>query len=99
MDFDDGSKTKLVAIGMAVFGGIARQCHEWLVNKKPLRWTEFAARGVVSAFMGLLSFDAAQHYVGQQWTASLCGLGGWLGSETVKLIFDYVRARWKPPSK
>lgn len=91
MDEPRQQTTELIGIATAVFGGLAKQMHDWLTRKKDFLWQHLVARAIVSAFVGLLFYYVAQK-VNSEWTYIACSLSGWLGADGV----SYVLNRFSP---
>ena len=86
---------ELTLVLVAVFGGIARYLNGY-INGQGFKLTVFVASVIVSGFGGLM-FGWLGHTLAMAPTTLLimAGMGGYFSEQTLKLVFDIIKARTK----
>lgn len=85
----------LIGIGIAVFAGVAKFCHDSM-RAGMWNWRLLLGRAVVAAFVGFMFFEISQQ-METRWTWVACGLGGWLGADGITLLHLYLKSRLRLP--
>ena len=75
----------VITVLLAVMGGIARILN--LKDKKKLKWALIFSEIFISGFIGIIVYLITSELgASGNWTAVLCGMGGWIGPKVIDLL-------------
>lgn len=83
---------------IAFCGGLARYLFNWmkLPPGSPFGWCRMLATGAAAGFTGLMTGSVVVLMGYPTWALVAAGIGGFMGTESMELLFDLARRRAAP---